>query len=109
MTRAITGGEFCKAERRVCFQWLGLCERRLRKCGVVRGVEPVNKIGGVGLTYEPWRHPFGAFACCFGGPPRWRPSRREETQALKDYIADLKEDLEDAEERLKEVEKSPER
>ena len=31
------------------------------------------------------------------------------TQALKDYIADLKEELEDAEERLKEVEKSPER
>ena len=30
-------------------------------------------------------------------------------QALKDYIADLKEELEDAEERLKEVEKSPER
>lgn len=59
--------------------------------------------------YGPWRHPFGAFACCFGGPPRWRPSRREETQALKDYIADLKEELEDAEERLKEVEKSPER
>jgi len=28
---------------------------------------------------------------------------------LKDYIADLKEELEDAEERLKEVEKSPER
>src|ERR1700751_5952908 len=59
--------------------------------------------------YGPWRHPFGAFACCFGGPPRWRPSRREETQALKDYIADLKEELEDAEGRLKEVEKSPER
>jgi len=34
--------------------------------------------------YEPWRHPFGAFACCFGGPPLWRPNRREETQALKD-------------------------
>ena len=42
--------------------------------------------------YGPWRHPFGAFACCFGAPPQWRPSRREETQALKDYIADLKED-----------------
>jgi hypothetical protein len=39
--------------------------------------------------------------------PRWRPSRREETQALKDYIADLKEELEDAEERLKEVESRP--
>jgi hypothetical protein len=57
--------------------------------------------------YGPWRQPFGAFGCCFGGPPWWRPSRREETQALKDYIADLKEELEDAEERLKEVEKSP--
>src|SRR6516225_2622700 len=57
--------------------------------------------------YGPWRQPFGVFGCCFGGPPWWRPSRREETQALKDYIADLKEELEDAEERLKEVEKSP--
>jgi hypothetical protein len=53
--------------------------------------------------------PFGVFGCCFGGPPWRRPSRREETQALKDHIADLKEELEDAEERLKEVEKSPER
>jgi hypothetical protein len=43
------------------------------------------------------------------GAPRWRPSRREETQTLKEYVADLKEELEDAEERLKEVEKSPER
>src|SRR5271166_4299187 len=24
--------EFRKASRRVCFQWVGLCERRLRKC-----------------------------------------------------------------------------
>ena len=51
-----------------------------------------------------WRHPFGIFACCFGGSPWGRPTRREETQALKDYIADLKEELEDAEERLKELE-----
>jgi hypothetical protein len=58
--------------------------------------------------YE-WRQPFGVFGCCFGGPSWRRPSRREETQALKDYIADLKEELEDAEGRLKEVEKSPER
>jgi hypothetical protein len=59
------------------------------------------------FEYGPWRHPFEAFACCFGD---WqRPSRRREAQALKDYIADLKEELEDAEERLKEVEKSPER
>ena len=58
--------------------------------------------------YGPWPHPFEVFACCFGGPLRRRRSRREETQALKDYIADLKEELEDAEERLKEVEKSPE-
>jgi hypothetical protein len=43
------------------------------------------------------------------GLPVEPPSRREETQALKDYIADLKGELEDAEERLKEVEKSPER
>jgi hypothetical protein len=55
------------------------------------------------FEYGPWRNPFEAFACCFGGP--WqRPSRRRE---LKDYIADLKEELEDVEERLKEVEKSP--
>ena len=31
----------------------------------------------------------GLFGCCFGGPWR-RPSRREETEALKDYIAELK-------------------
>ena len=42
--------------------------------------------------------------CCFGGPWR-RPSRREKTEALKDYIAELKEELQDAEERLKELEK----
>jgi hypothetical protein len=59
--------------------------------------------------YGPWRHPFGILGCCFGWPPPRRPSRREETQALKDYIADLKEELEDAEERFKEVEKPPER
>jgi hypothetical protein len=34
-----------------------------------------------------------------------RPSRREETEALKDYIAELKEELQDAEERLKDLEK----
>jgi hypothetical protein len=59
--------------------------------------------------YGPWPHPFEAFACCFGGTPWRMPSRRQETQALKDYIADLKEELEDAEERLREMEKSPER
>ncbi len=40
---------------------------------------------------------------------RWplgrRPSRREKTEALKDYIAELKEELHDAEERLKDLEK----
>ena len=46
----------------------------------------------------------GLWGCCFGGPWR-RPSRREETEALKDYIAELKEELEDAEERLKDLEK----
>jgi hypothetical protein len=61
------------------------------------------------FEYGPWRNPFEAFACCFGGSPWQRPSQRREIQALKDYIADLKEELEDAEERLKEVEKSPER
>jgi len=43
------------------------------------------------------------YGCCFGGPRR--PSRRERTETLKDYIAELKEELEDAEERLKELEK----
>jgi hypothetical protein len=37
--------------------------------------------------------------------PRRRPSRREKTEVLKDYIADLKEELQDAEERLKDLEK----
>jgi hypothetical protein len=37
--------------------------------------------------------------------PRRRPSRREKTEVLKDYIADLKEVLQDAEERLKDLEK----
>ena len=39
-----------------------------------------------------------------GGPWR-RPSRREKTEVLKDYIAELKEELQDAEERLKDLEK----
>ena len=42
--------------------------------------------------------------CGFGGPWR-RPSRREKTEVLKDYIAELKEELQDAEERLKDLEK----
>ena len=33
------------------------------------------------------------------------PSRREKTEVLKDYIAELKEELQDAEERLKDLEK----
>ena len=39
---------------------------------------------------------------------RWplaKTKRREETEALKDYIAELKEELQDAEERLKDLEK----
>jgi hypothetical protein len=51
---------------------------------------------------RPWD--FGLwYGCCFA--PGWRPSRRERTEALRDYIAELKEELEDAEERLKELEK----
>ena len=51
------------------------------------------------------RQPAGLWTgCCFGGPWR-RPSRREKTEALKDYIAELKEELQDAEERLKDLEK----
>jgi hypothetical protein len=42
---------------------------------------------------------------CFVGAPRWRQSRRERTDELKDYIAELKEALKEAEERLKELEK----
>jgi len=38
------------------------------------------------------------------GPWR-RPSRREEKEELEDYIAELKEALQDAEERLKDLEK----
>jgi len=45
---------------------------------------------------------FGTWYGCFGGPRR--RSRRERTEALKDYIAELKDELEDAEERLREVE-----
>jgi hypothetical protein len=45
-----------------------------------------------------WDYGPGLWDCCFGGPWR-RPSRREKTEALKDYIAELKEELQDAEER----------
>jgi hypothetical protein len=44
------------------------------------------------------------YGSCFGGRPWWGPSRREKTVSLKDYIAELKEALEDAEERLRELE-----
>jgi len=37
--------------------------------------------------YGPWRQPFVAFGCCFGGPPWWRPSRREETRRFIAPIA----------------------
>jgi hypothetical protein len=50
------------------------------------------------------RWDYGLWGCCFGGPWR-RPSRREETEELKDYVAELKEALQDAEERLKDLEK----
>ena len=51
-----------------------------------------------------WVYGPGLWGCCFGGPWR-RPSRREQAEALKDYIAELKEELQDAEERLKDLEK----
>jgi len=38
---------------------------------------------------------------CVGGSKR--RSRRQRTEALKDYIAELKDELEDAEERLREL------
>jgi hypothetical protein len=41
----------------------------------------------------------------WGCGPWRRRSRREETEELKDYIAELKETLQDAEERLKDLEK----
>ena len=50
-----------------------------------------------------WDYGPGLLGCCFGGPWR-RPSRREKTEALKDYIAELKEELQEAEERLQELE-----
>ena len=53
---------------------------------------------------RPWDYGPGLWGCCFGGPWR-RPSRREKTEALKDHIAELKEELQDAEERLKDLEK----
>jgi hypothetical protein len=46
----------------------------------------------------------GLCGCFFGGPLR-RPSRREEAEELKDYIGELREELQDAEERLKDLEK----
>jgi hypothetical protein len=42
------------------------------------------------------------YGCCFGGSQR--RSRRQRTESLKDYIAELKDELEDAEERLRELE-----
>jgi hypothetical protein len=47
------------------------------------------------MCFGPW------YGCCFG--PR-RRSRRERTEALRDYSAELKDELEDAEERLRELE-----
>ncbi len=57
-----------------------------------------------------WHHPLGMCPACGGpagwGPPWWasRPSRDEEKQMLTEYVAALKEELEDAEEHLKELE-----
>jgi hypothetical protein len=52
--------------------------------------------------FGPWQHPFAPY----GPPPAWGPrlSREEEKQALSDYVAALKEELQDAEEYLKELE-----
>jgi hypothetical protein len=57
-----------------------------------------------------WDYGPGLWGCCFGpglwgGGPWRRRSRREETEELTDYIAELKEALQDAEERLKDLEK----
>jgi hypothetical protein len=59
--------------------------------------------------YGPWHHPLAPY----GPPPAWgppwwgtRPGPEEEKQALADYIAALKEELEDAEAHLKELEGS---
>ena len=46
------------------------------------------------MCFAPW---YG----CLGGPRR--QSRRQRTEALKDHIAELKDELEDAEERLREL------
>jgi hypothetical protein len=48
------------------------------------------------MCFGPW------YGCCFRGPRR--QTRRKRTEALKDYIAELKDELEDAEERLRELE-----
>lgn len=58
----------------------------------------------VHLPYCHWYHPFGHYA-----PPPWwsrRPSKEEEKEEVKDHIEMLKEEIEAAEEYLKELEKS---
>ena len=58
-----------------------------------------------------WDYGPGLWGCCFGPGLLWgcgpwrRPSRREEKEELEDHIAELKEALQDAEERLKDLEK----
>jgi hypothetical protein len=55
----------------------------------------------------PWHQPFAPYGPAPAwGPPWWGPrlGREEEKQALSDYIAALKEELQDAEEHLKELE-----
>jgi hypothetical protein len=56
--------------------------------------------------FGPWHQPFAPYGPPTWGPPWWapRPSREDEKQALVDYIAALKEELQDAEEHLKELE-----
>ena len=44
-----------------------------------------------------WDYGPGLWGCCFGGPWR-RPSRREKTEVLN-YVAELKKEFRDAEER----------
>ena len=57
--------------------------------------------------FGPWHQPFAGYGPAPGWSPPWwgaRPSREDEKQALSDYIAALKEELQDAEEHLKELE-----
>lgn len=62
---------------------------------------------GWGHHFGPWHHPFGPYGGSgMWGSPWWVPrvSRDEEKEALANYIAALKEELQDAEEHLRELE-----